>query len=274
MKEKKLKGEEYLTRKGVLVPAKYCCRMKCAEKLTVESQKFVFENFLKSVTSKDQALSNRIKLSQKAVERKGRNKTGIIKKRKITARYFVTLDGKEINICKTMFQQVHGVTRGKVDIIIEKRASRTAFVGENLNGRHRPANVRDEERKEAITHINSFPKYESHYSRSHTSKLYLSPALTIAKIYDLYVAKRRSEGIEKPLCYSLYVKIFNELGYNIKKPSIDTCKTCDKLQNDIKSASHDDEQVGHSRLECDTDHARIERAKKKLSDIEIKIPHD
>lgn len=33
-------------------------------------------------------------------------------------------------------------------------------------------------------------------------------------------------------------------------------------------------EVGHSRLECDGDHARIERAQKGLSEVEIKVPQD
>lgn len=249
MKEKKLKGEEYLTRKGILVPAKKftpvisCCRKNCADKLPPESQKIIFDDFLKNVTNKDQVLSDRIKLSEKKIERKGRSKTGITRERQITASYFVTFSDKEINICKTMFQKVHSVIRGKVDILIQKRrACQTGFIDDNLSGRQKPVNAREEERLEVINHINSFPKYQSHYSRSHTSKLYLAPTLSIAKMYDMYVNKRKTEGMEKPLCYSMYAKIFNELGYKIKNPSIDTCKTCDKLQNDIKCAATEEER--------------------------------
>lgn len=165
MKERKLKGEEYVTRKGVLVPAKKfipvtnCCRKKCVDKLPPENQKIIFDDLLKNITNKDQVLSDRIKLSDKKVERKGRSKTGIIKDREITASYFVVFNGQERNICKTMFQNVSAVTRGKVDILIQKkRASKTGFINENLSGHHKALNARDEERVEVINHINSFPK--------------------------------------------------------------------------------------------------------------------
>jgi len=37
-----------------------------------------------------------------------------------------------------------------------------------------------------IEHINSFPSYESHYTRKSNDKKYLSTNLNLQKIYELY----------------------------------------------------------------------------------------
>ncbi|CAH1104375.1 unnamed protein product [Psylliodes chrysocephalus] len=96
MKKKKSKGEEYITRKGIVKPAKE------------------FEL--------DQFLAGRIKFSKKKVERKSQDtKTRKRKNRDITVSYFATLSGTEIKICKTMSQKVHSITRGKIDFIVQKK---------------------------------------------------------------------------------------------------------------------------------------------------------
>ncbi|CAH1102791.1 unnamed protein product [Psylliodes chrysocephalus] len=56
-----------------------------------------------------------------------------------------------------------------------------------------------------------------------------------------YVAQRKAEEKEKPLCYSTYCKLFRETGSKIKNQSIDTCKTCARLTNELKCTSTEKE---------------------------------
>ena len=48
-----------------------------------------------------------------------------------------------------------------------------------------------------INHINSFPAYTSHYSRSNNPhRKYLNSSLEIRKMYDLYVEKCKKDSLE------------------------------------------------------------------------------
>uniref|UniRef100_A0A6P7G3I8 Uncharacterized protein LOC114337276 n=1 Tax=Diabrotica virgifera virgifera TaxID=50390 RepID=A0A6P7G3I8_DIAVI len=124
--------------------------------------------------------------------------------------------------------------KGKINTK-KKQISPTGFIEPNGSGKRQPHNARPDEKAEAIKHIESFPKYESHYSRRHTSRLYLAPNLNIKLIYDLYVSNRTM-----PVSYLFYAKIFKELEYKFKNLSIDTCKTCDYLENKKKSSNSEE----------------------------------
>ena len=58
-------------------------------------------------------------------------------------------------------------------------------------------------------HIESFPKYRSHYSRKdNPHRSYLSPTLSTSKMFELYKTKC-SEVEMEPVSEWMYRKIFN-----------------------------------------------------------------
>ena len=58
-------------------------------------------------------------------------------------------------------------------------------------------------------HIESFPKYRSHYSRKdNPNHHYLSPSLSLSKMYNLYKDKCTEEN-QQPVSEWMYRKIFN-----------------------------------------------------------------
>ena len=60
-------------------------------------------------------------------------------------------------------------------------------------------------------HINSFPKYKSHYSREdNPHREFLSPSLTLQKMYVLYKEKCEGEGNVHVASDWIYRKVFNE----------------------------------------------------------------
>lgn len=86
-------------------------------------------------------------------------------------------------------------------------------------------------RVEVHHHIESFPKYVSHYTRSQTESKYLNSELNLSKMYRLY---KISHDI--PVSKSSYKKIFyQDFNLRFKVPKKDTCAKCDvyiaKMQN-------------------------------------------
>jgi hypothetical protein len=62
----------------------------------------------------------------------------------------------------------------------------------------------DETKQFVCNHITSFPKQSSHYSRSKSETEYLSPDLTLQKMYNLY----KKQNPETVVSKRLYVDIF------------------------------------------------------------------
>ena len=109
-----------------------------------------------------------------------------------------------------------------------------------------------------IQYIDSFPKYESHYTRSHqVSRKYLSPDLTVAKMYELYTEKCEEKG-EEPL--KEWVTKFN---LSFHPPRKDTCKTCDVLKIKIDAAA-DDGQKTALKTELELHHRKAEKIRESL----------
>ena len=80
-------------------------------------------------------------------------------------------------------------------------------------------------------HIQSFPRYSSHYSRQQApDRKYLNPGLNLRKLYIPY-KELCQEKHEPPVKESFYRQIFNtSFNLSFHRPLTDTCITCDKLQ--------------------------------------------
>ena len=67
---------------------------------------------------------------------------------------------------------------------------------QDQRGRHPPAKKTDANvLKHVNDHIESFPHYTSHYSRKdNPNKLYLSPDLSLSKMYSLYKTHCEEQG--------------------------------------------------------------------------------
>lgn len=80
-------------------------------------------------------------------------------------------------------------------------------------------------RKAVIEHIESFPKYVSHYCRKVTCAKFLSGDLCLTKMYELYKTSH-----EEPISFSSYQRIFyNNFNLRFKAPKKDTCQRCDRF---------------------------------------------
>lgn len=101
--------------------------------------------------------------------------------------------------------------------------------GQTCGGRNA---ITAEKRAEIRNHIESFPKYVSHYTRSQTDSKYLCSNLNLAKMYRLY-----TEKVQLPVSQSLYEDIFrHDFNLKFKTPKKDTCKRCDSYITNIKNA--------------------------------------
>ena len=114
----------------------------------------------------------------------------------------------------------------------------------DLRGRHEPSNnLNNEKNLEIMNHKQKFPAYESHYSRRHTSRKYLSSSLNLRIMQNLYKIEN-----SKPVSITSYRKIFTSTKLKFKPPQLDTCHKCDVFDVKVKYAKQDSKKYEMIKL--------------------------
>lgn len=117
----------------------------------------------------------------------------------------------------------------------------------------------EEEENRVIDHINSFPREESHYCRTKSSKEYLSQDLTIRCLFNAFKEAYPESKTSYRFYYNCFKEKFPKLSF--KTPRTDTCNKCDILHALVKS-NPSDVSVKH-KLEIH--HRKAEKAREVMS---------
>ena len=243
-------GSAYATYKGEPRSAKQplaitCrCRLGCAEKIPPNERKIVFDEFykLKSHDAQNKYLYGLIR--KRSVRRRKASRASTTK-RDVTYSYCIRLKGKEVEVCKKTFCDVHSVGKRRIEVLCEKLKAGDLLVQDN-RGRHQNRHTVPDYIKEQIReHIRSFPRRQSHYSRDDNRRReYLPEGLSIAQMHRLYLSTYEPI-VDHPHSAKewLYCKIFNEefnLGFGY--PRSDTCQMCDELTISIVNTSSEEQR--------------------------------
>ena len=119
---------------------------------------------------------------------------------------------RDVRVYKTAFLRTHAVSSGRISHALKAYADNSGSPHADQRGRHTPANkTSDADHIVFIKeHIQSFPKYQSHYSRAdNPAREYLNPDLSIAKMYVLYKDVCSTQE-KSPASEGMYRKVFNE----------------------------------------------------------------
>lgn len=173
-----------------------------------------------------------------------------------------------VQVCKTYFRQTFQVSDGRIH---SSSIRDDVSCVKDKRGRLTPGNKVDI--TDVVNHIKSFPAYHSHYTRAHNpNRKYLSPDLTIKKMYDLYV-QWCDENQKNPVKEKMYYQVFStNFNLHFKPPLKDTCQVCDGLQNRLLSASEDEKKTIESEKEL---HLRkAEKARESLKEDKGMCSHD
>lgn len=261
------RGEAYVTKSKKTVMHRKCnqlkpCRRNCKDKITFDDQKVVFNAYwgLGSYNQRFIFISSLIEISEKATQTLKKNDIRS-KNRQNTAFYFIETNGVKLQVCKACFLDTFGETAGFIRNVITKKLNDPISLKDN-RGKSTPSNKFSDEKLSAIkNHINSFPAYESHYSRRHSSKKYLSSNLSISKMHELYCEENEIISLTK------YAQIFHTMNLKFKHPKIDTCNKCDTFKAKIEYVDSSDPEYVRLKDEQQIHHEKADLAyKSKDSD--------
>ena len=233
-------GKEYLSANGVVHRARTMgtrcsCRMHCFDKLSTEHCTSLYDSFWKmgDFDKQNSFLYGQIKCfapkrRMVAIPCESRRQYSF-------AFYVKDSNGVDIRVCKAAFLSVFGLqnSRGRVNNIMTQITHGDGTPKADERGRHgnRPSKVADSVRDKVKGHIESFPRYQSHYSRrDNINRSYLGPDLSITKMHELYLEKCETLGWPK-VSHDYYRRTFcNDFNIGFQTPKTDTCKTCEAMK--------------------------------------------
>lgn len=235
-KRMKNSGQEYIGVDGMVKRAKlfsqhHCkCRFKCSENISAAVQEEIFHSFWR-LGSWEQQTGFLLSCSSQS---KPRRPSKGAEKRKLCSNVFQLNDHR---VCREFFRKTIGISEGRLHrALLRKRVSvpcPTDQRGKHGNHRTVPSELLVEVRQ----HIESFPRYRSHYCRRDSiHRMYFSPGLNLNLMYNLYVEKCKEDQRPwvKKWCYA---KIFNEeFNISFRLPTTDTCSTCDRLSMSVENS--------------------------------------
>ncbi|KAL4113857.1 hypothetical protein QTP88_017418 [Uroleucon formosanum] len=142
-------------------------------------------------------------------------------KRSFSSYYKVRVGDKEHIVCKKAFCSLFDLGKSVIDRICNNLKQNNPSPKDNC-GKHtvRPNQVSDLILFQIYTHIQSFPKHSSHYSRQdNNERKYLSPELNISKMYNMSIEKyepefyqkfRNGEQVKPVVNYDFFSRHFNK----------------------------------------------------------------
>lgn len=202
-------GLSYVRKSGSIpekrcIPLQNSCRKNCKEKINFSVQKEFFNYYwaLGSYNKRLLYMSSLIIVEDKKTQTLRKN-NGNTRNRQHSAYYFIEKEKSRINVCQQCFLKIFGETVSFVKTVQRKKLNGAGVINDQRGQKIPPNKLSEQIIESIIQHINSFPAYESHYTRRDTSKKYLCADLNISKMHQLYLENYRNN-----VSLSAYSKIF------------------------------------------------------------------
>ncbi|MCP3933370.1 MAG: hypothetical protein GY705_30240, partial [Bacteroidetes bacterium] len=181
-------------------------------------------------------------------------------------------------VCKPFFLNTLGINGRRYHYAASKKRSAANFSIADRRGQKVPVNKTPQDDIAFIKqHVESFPKYSSHYGNS--NREYLSPNLNLNKMYELYKQKwnetfgRDQEQHLKPCSLWVYRRVFTtEYNLHFYQPKSDTCNRCDEHQTNLHAANSEEEKI-NTQEEWQGHLDKAEQARQHLKKVESGHAH-
>ena len=231
-KQKRQSGQEYISEKTKrVVPARKmkkgcvgneCLRTgrKCSEISEIDREK-IFEEFYKLAD-----LHKEREFVARHIETKAPKYSKPTGRRKKSHVYFLTNNGKRLQVCKNTFLATLGIGEKFARVVLTKITD-TGIVAEDKRGGRQSQKIieaENQQREKINQHIDRFPRVESHYCRASSNREYLNSALTLSKMYEMFKAENMDQINQTS--FSTYRRVFMAKNLSFHHPKKDQCSLC------------------------------------------------
>ena len=274
-------GQQYVNVSGKTVLARkvqeskhsVTCRMNCENKITADDRQLIHEDFwtLTESQKRDYFARTTHRESKKRTRSGRAHRTDKIRNRVYAYKYYFVVRDVRIQVCKSYYLTTLDISNNRLNTYYATRNPTSGTPSQRKQGRHVKKRIADEHRNAVRDHINCFPRIESHYCRATTSRQYLDPALSVSRMYDMFVESRLKQNrgnpaYVEPVKKHLYETVFNtEFNLAFHVPKKDRCDTCEAFSHasDKSQKVVDDHQIHIAAKENTTEERNADR---KLSD--------
>lgn len=213
------------------------CSMKCFDIVGQDNINLIFNDFWKSGKWEVQTAYIQKHTTTNAVKR--RRCKDPEKQRSCTRAYHVSINNIQINVCKTAFAHIHGISKPRVDRALNSRTASDVLIPDQRGRSGTHGKVADERTAKIKEHINGFPTLTNHYSRKSSPDVrYLDTEVySRRQMHDLYKEWLDNKyPAEVPCTWHYYDDVMKAHFPHLKlyKPRQDTCKTCDMYAIKVK----------------------------------------
>lgn len=237
-KSKFQRGQERKTKSGKIMPAKvFCvqiecnCTKRCAQKIGQSRQKAIFDTYYSLENRQNKVLYLRSMVKIRPMKE---NLNPVTAKKRNTFDYFLSDDSShQEKVCFSFFSKCLQVSDKVIYGAIKTSISNQSAA--ELRGRFPTKKTSESDEHFVQRFIKKLKAHRSHYGLSQSKRKYLHPNLNITRLYREYsiVCKFKKRKI---LSLGKFREVFNtkfNLAFHTK--TIDTCRTCDKLEALIQS---------------------------------------
>lgn len=184
----------------------------------------------------------------KNIQQKQENLNPVInlKKRNFTNKYYLSnQSGVQHQVCMDFILKCLQITRSRFFAATKSIVSNE--IAKDNRGKFPTRKTSEQDMLFVKEFINSFPAYESHYKIDRTNLKYLSPFLTIKRMYKEYCSKCNFKR-KKPLSEWKFQHVFNtQFNLSFARLKVDTCKKCDKLNHKSQALHNKSIQINKKK---------------------------
>ena len=277
-KNSRARGQEYVDTKGRQRAARapqqsncQTCRCKCNDNFSEVERSVICSEYwlLRNDSRQKDFLLSRVKIYGIQRERPRTELKRQVKRRTVV--YSFSKNGKDERVCKKFFLKTLNIGHGPLDSAIESQGHTGTFVGEDKRGKHTPVNkISNEHIARVKRHIESFPKNESHYTRSDTRRLHLNQRLSISKMYRLYKEEcERADPPVTPVKEGQYRKTFcNDYNLSFFHPKKDQWAKCTKFRmlSGVEKEQFQEEYDAHITRKGEAQEAKSADKRRAITD--------
>ncbi|KAK3918156.1 Histone-lysine N-methyltransferase, H3 lysine-79 specific [Frankliniella fusca] len=277
-KEKNSKGLKHVSTRGKEKPARdvitdgcgESCKRKCHGSLTLEQRQKINKNYwsIGNCSRQWDYLSRHVKILP--VKRRTSHTEEPYRKR--SYEYYLTVDNLQVQVCQQMFLKTLNISVSRIKLALKKMVNRDGVISPDKRGRvGSKRKIHPSTISSVKSHIESYPTYESHYTRRSSKKKYLDARLNVSKMYRNYAASRLTNTPHIATARQ-YEDIFrreykHKLGFY--KPKKDQCGTCLRWKN----LSPEDKLNDEAKVQQEK-HINNKETARKIKDDNIKLGTD
>lgn len=153
-----------------------------------------------------------------------------MRQRDATVSYMLKSNKKIVRVCKKFFSAVFGVTQHR--LVTVAKVLEEGGVPREKRGGDRLSQKTVSKKEKVRQFIGNLRGKESHYNRKKSKRIYLSAALSMAKLQKIY---NRKCDPEDRVSYDMFRNIFlNDFNIGFSSPASDVCSKCTRLKEQIK----------------------------------------